>query len=156
MELKGSAITYDALYFSAFLYASRGERNKIDPQLLKLRPEVVTDSDVAYGEGGVYALLGEKGQALTWLRRAVQLGNHNYPWFQRDKNYDSYAVTRNTSASWRRPAAIGSTAESCSGQDSKAVGLSPLRSTPSTGRPRKWCWPGRSLYSDAVEPNLQS
>ena len=88
VELKGSAITYDALYFSAFLYASRGERNKIDPQLLKLRPEVVTDSDVAYGEGGVYALLGEKGQALTWLRRAVQLGNHNYPWFQRDKNYD--------------------------------------------------------------------
>jgi tetratricopeptide (TPR) repeat protein len=88
VELKGSAITYDALYFSAFLYASRGERNKIDPQLLKLRPEVVTDSDVAYGVGGVYALLDEKEQALTWFRRAVELGNHNYPWFQRDKNYD--------------------------------------------------------------------
>jgi hypothetical protein len=22
------------------------------------------------------------------LRRTVQLGNHNYPWFQRDKNWD--------------------------------------------------------------------
>ena len=22
------------------------------------------------------------------LRRAVEVGNHNYPWFQRDKNYD--------------------------------------------------------------------
>jgi tetratricopeptide (TPR) repeat protein len=87
-ELKGPAITYDALYFSAFLYASRGERNKIDPQLFKLRWEEVNDSSLAYGVGGVYALLGEKGQALSWLRRAVQLGNHNYPWFQRDKNYD--------------------------------------------------------------------
>jgi serine/threonine-protein kinase len=76
------------LWFSAFLFASRGERNKVDPKLLKLRPEEVIDGDLAYWSGGVYALLGEKAQALTWLRRAVELGNHNYPWFQRDKNYD--------------------------------------------------------------------
>ena len=36
----------------------------------------------------VYALLGEKQPALAWLRRAVQVGNHNFPWFQRDKNWD--------------------------------------------------------------------
>ena len=35
-----------------------------------------------------YALLGEKEQALAWLRQAVELGNHNYPWFERDRNYD--------------------------------------------------------------------
>ena len=34
-------------------------------------------------------MLGEKKQAIAWLRRAVTLGNHNYPWFQRDKNYNN-------------------------------------------------------------------
>jgi hypothetical protein len=34
-------------------------------------------------------LLGERQQALAWLRRAVEVGYHNYPWFQKDKNYDS-------------------------------------------------------------------
>ena len=88
VELGRSANVKDPLYFLACLYASRGERNKIDPQLLKLRSEEVNDSEAAYWVGGVYALLGEKEQALTWLRRAVGLGNHNYPWFQQDKNYD--------------------------------------------------------------------
>ena len=33
-------------------------------------------------------MLGDKTMALAFLRRAVALGNHNYPWFQRDKNWD--------------------------------------------------------------------
>jgi eukaryotic-like serine/threonine-protein kinase len=48
----------------------------------------VVDGDLAEWIGAVYALLGEKQPALGWLRRAVQLGNHNFPWFQRDKNWD--------------------------------------------------------------------
>jgi serine/threonine-protein kinase len=48
----------------------------------------VVDGDVAEWIGAVHALLGEKELALAWLRRAVRLGNHNYPWFQRDKNWD--------------------------------------------------------------------
>jgi serine/threonine-protein kinase len=36
----------------------------------------------------MYALLGERNQAIAWLKRAVELGNQNYPWFQRDKNWD--------------------------------------------------------------------
>jgi eukaryotic-like serine/threonine-protein kinase len=74
---------------AAFLHASRGERQRIDPVVFKYRPEQVIDGDRAYWTGGVYALLGERGKALAWLRRAVALGNHNYPWFQRDKNWTS-------------------------------------------------------------------
>ncbi len=48
----------------------------------------MVDGDLAYWAGGTYALLGEKEKALEFLQRAVDLGNHNYPWFQRDKNYD--------------------------------------------------------------------
>ena len=73
---------------AAYLYASRGQRDKIDPSILQEKPEDVADGDAAYWIGSVYALLGEKAQALIWLRRAIQLGNHNYPWFVRDKNFD--------------------------------------------------------------------
>jgi eukaryotic-like serine/threonine-protein kinase len=76
------------LWLAAFLYAARGERQKIDPRLFRHRPQDVIDGDMAYWSGGVYALLGEHEQALLWLRRAVELGNLNYPWFQRDKNWD--------------------------------------------------------------------
>ena len=75
------------LILAAFLYASRGQRDKIDPLVFQYKPEKYVDGDGAYWLGGVYAMLGEKKQALAWLRRSVALGNHNYPWFQRDKNY---------------------------------------------------------------------
>ena len=52
------------------------------------KPELVADGDRAYWIGSIYALLGDKVQALAWLRRAIDLGNHNYPWFVRDKNWD--------------------------------------------------------------------
>jgi len=77
-----------AVLMSAFLYAARGQRDKIDSNLLREKPENVADGDRAYWIGSVYALLGDKTQALAWLRRAIDLGNHNYPWFVRDKNYD--------------------------------------------------------------------
>jgi len=35
------------------------------------------------------ALLGDRQRAVDWLQRAVALGDVNYPWFKRDKNYDS-------------------------------------------------------------------
>jgi len=73
---------------SAFLYASRGQREKIDPKLFLEKPENVADGDRAYWIGSVYALLGDKVHALAFLRRAIDLGNHNSPWFERDKNWD--------------------------------------------------------------------
>src|SRR5713226_9747119 len=48
-----------------------------------------TDHDVAYWLASAYALVGERAESLQWLRRAIELGNENKPWFERDKNWDS-------------------------------------------------------------------
>jgi len=48
-----------------------------------------TDHDVAYWLASAYAMEGERDQALKWLRRAIELGNENRPWFERDKNWES-------------------------------------------------------------------
>jgi len=89
VELSRGSGDFTAPYLAAFLYASRGERDKIDPQVFKAQPAEEIDGDTAYWLGGIYSLLGDKQRALVWLRRAVDLGNHNYPWFQRDKNWDN-------------------------------------------------------------------
>ena len=74
---------------AGFIYASRHQREKIDRKLFEARPDQVADGDSAYWTAGIYALLGDKARALEWLRRTVELGDVNYPWFQRDKNFDS-------------------------------------------------------------------
>jgi eukaryotic-like serine/threonine-protein kinase len=88
IELRGGQGDDAPLIFSAYLHARRGERDKIDPEVLRYRPEEIVDGDLAEWVGGIYALLGEKSQALAFLRRAVKLGDHNYPWFQRDINWE--------------------------------------------------------------------
>jgi len=74
---------------AGFLYASRGQREKIDAHVLQYRPEQIIDGDAAYWLGGIHALLGDRQVTLDWLKRTVALGDVNYPWFQRDKNYDN-------------------------------------------------------------------
>jgi hypothetical protein len=88
LKLAGPQADEEPMVFSAIVHASRGERDRIDPRIFRYKPEDVVDGDLAEWIGAVYALLGEKQPALAWLRRAVQLGNHNFPWFQRDKNWD--------------------------------------------------------------------
>jgi TolB-like protein/Tfp pilus assembly protein PilF/predicted Ser/Thr protein kinase len=87
-ELSGPQGDDVPVYFLGFLYASQGRGQKIDPTVLSLKREEVLDGDLAYWTSSIYCLLGEKEKALDWFRRSVQLGNHNYPWFQRDKNFD--------------------------------------------------------------------
>ena len=55
----------------------------------EVRNTANTDHDVAYWLASAYAMEGERAEALKWLRRAIQLGNENRPWFARDKNWDS-------------------------------------------------------------------
>jgi tetratricopeptide (TPR) repeat protein len=88
VQLSGIHSGEEPPVISAFVHASRNERDKIDPTVFRYKPEEMVDGDLAEWIGAVYALLGDKQPALAWLRRSVQLGNHNFPWFQRDKNWD--------------------------------------------------------------------
>ena len=78
-----------AQVLSAMLYASRGQRSRIPPALLKKTPEQEVDGDSAYWMAGIYALLGEREPALRWLKRAVAIGDHEYPYFAQDRNFAS-------------------------------------------------------------------
>jgi len=88
VELSRSSGEWSPPLLAGYLYAARGERDKIDPDVFTEKPENVADGDRAYWIGSIYALLGDKAHALGWLRRTIDLGNHNYPWFVRDKNWD--------------------------------------------------------------------
>ena len=87
-SLQFSGADEEPMVIAGMVHASRGERDRIDPRILRWKPEDTVDGDLAEWVGAIYALLGEKAPALAWLRRSVQVGNHNYPWFQRDKNWD--------------------------------------------------------------------
>ncbi len=87
--LAGNSTDDTAKLLAAFVYAARNERQKISPEILERPPQEMIDGDGAYWTGSVFALLGDKQHALLWLRRTVALGNVNYPFFQRDKNYDN-------------------------------------------------------------------
>jgi serine/threonine protein kinase/tetratricopeptide (TPR) repeat protein len=89
VQLAGDSSDNSPLMMSAFFYASRGQREKIDPKIFQYHPEQIADGDAAYWLGGIYALLGDRQRSLIWLKRTIVLGNTNYPWFERDKNYDS-------------------------------------------------------------------
>jgi Tfp pilus assembly protein PilF len=40
------------------------------------------DSEMAYRLATYFAVEGDESEALHWLRRAIYLGNENYPWFE--------------------------------------------------------------------------
>lgn len=74
----------------AACYVSRGETDKaralITPQVIDAAS---ADQDVSYWLASVYALEGSKDKALKWLRKAIELGNENYPWFIKDRNWEN-------------------------------------------------------------------
>jgi eukaryotic-like serine/threonine-protein kinase len=88
LDISRDSSDEEPIVLAAILHASRGERDKIDPRIIKLKPEEIVDGDLAEWVGAMYAQLSDKEKALACLKQAVRRGNHNYPWFQRDKSWD--------------------------------------------------------------------
>jgi len=88
-QVWGAAGDDAPLIVAGYVYGSRGERDKIDSAFLNRRPAQIFDGDDAEWTGGIHALLGDKPKALAFLKRAVELGDDNYPWFQVDKNFNN-------------------------------------------------------------------
>jgi len=87
---EASAVGDETAYLlSSMLYAARGQRDRVFKGVHSLSPSQQIDGDSAYWTAGVYALLGKRDQAIAWLKHAVELGDHEYPYFANDRNFAS-------------------------------------------------------------------
>ncbi len=67
------------------------------------------DSEMAYRLATYFAVEGDESEALHWLRRAIYLGNENYPWFSinpawrgMSENHDFQRILDDLKKSYRR------------------------------------------------------
>ena len=66
----------------ALCYVQLGERAKAASFIVdETLSAAEADSEMAYRLATYFALEGDESEALHWLRRAIYLGNENYPWF---------------------------------------------------------------------------
>lgn len=69
----------------ALCYVQLGERAKAASFILEETLSAAeADSEMAYRLATYFALEGDESEALHWLRRAIYLGNENYPWFSKN------------------------------------------------------------------------
>ena len=74
----------------ALCYVQVGDREKA-ASLLKddTLAAAEADSEMAYRLASYFAVEGDASEALHWLRRAIYLGNENYPWFQKNPAWNN-------------------------------------------------------------------
>ena len=48
------------------------------------------DNEMAYRLASYFAVEGDASEALHWLRRAIYLGNENYPWFSKNPAWSNF------------------------------------------------------------------
>jgi len=66
----------------AICYVQLGDRAKASSMILEeTLAAAEADSEMAYRLATYFAVEGDESEALHWLRRAIYLGNENYPWF---------------------------------------------------------------------------
>jgi serine/threonine-protein kinase len=74
----------------ALCYVQAGDRARA-ASLLKddTLTAAEADSEMAYRLATYFAVEGDASEALHWLRRAIYLGNENYPWFQKNPAWNN-------------------------------------------------------------------
>jgi serine/threonine-protein kinase len=74
----------------ALCYVQAGERDRA-AALLKddTLAAAEADNEMAYRLATYFAVEGDSSEALHWLRRAIYLGNENYPWFEKNPAWNN-------------------------------------------------------------------
>jgi len=66
----------------ALCYLQLGQRDKAASFIVdETLAAAEADAEMAYRLATYFAVEGDESEALHWLRRAIYLGNENYPWF---------------------------------------------------------------------------
>ena len=69
----------------ALCYVQLGDRAKAASFILEeTLAAAEADGEMAYRLATYFAVDGDESEALHWLRRAIYLGNENYPWFTKN------------------------------------------------------------------------
>src|SRR5271154_5818174 len=69
----------------ALCYVQLGNREKAATFIVdETLSAAEADSEMAYRLATYFAVEGDESEALHWLRRAIYLGNENYPWFSKN------------------------------------------------------------------------
>jgi eukaryotic-like serine/threonine-protein kinase len=69
----------------AMCYVQQGDRARAAALITEdSMAAAEADSEMAYRLATYFAVDGDEAEALHWLRRAIYLGNENYPWFSRN------------------------------------------------------------------------
>ena len=94
----------------ALCYVQLGDREKAATFIVdETLSAAEADSEMAYRLATYFALEGDESEALHWLRRAIYLGNENYPWFSINPAWrklgghaDFERILEDLKKSWRR------------------------------------------------------
>ncbi len=69
----------------AMCYVQQGDRERAASLIEEdSMAAAEADSEMAYRLATYFAVDGDESEALHWLRRAIYLGNENYPWFAKN------------------------------------------------------------------------
>jgi serine/threonine-protein kinase len=74
----------------AWCLSARGDHERARALITdRVKETAAADHDIAFWLASFYAMEGLADDALDWVRRAVHLGNENYPLFERSRKLDS-------------------------------------------------------------------